>query len=79
MTVPDPAAIRFNLGQRSVEIEQQPPLGVLRAVQVDDFGDQLVEVESRDLHGRRARILAERVDHLFHRLYLVNDGGGGTL
>ena len=45
----------------------------LRAVQVRHLGDELVHVHARHLEPRRTRVLAERVDHLLHRLDLLHD------
>ena len=47
---------------------------VLNAVQIHDLGDQLVQVEAREVHVRRPRVFAEGVDHLLHRIHLRDDG-----
>ena len=52
---------------------------VLHAIQIHDFRDQLVEIEAREVHVGGARILAECIDHLLHRIDLRHDGGGRAL
>jgi hypothetical protein len=42
-------------------------------IKLADLGDQRVHVEARHIHARAARVLAERVHHLLHRLDLLDD------
>ena len=60
----------------SCGLEQQFELGarVLDPIQIHDLGDQLVQIEAREMHVGRARIFAEGVDHLLHRIDLGDDG-----
>ena len=62
-------------------VQQQFEVGarLLGPVEIRDFGDQLVEIEARKMHVGSARILAEGVDHLLHRIHLRDDGGGCAL
>ena len=52
---------------------KNPLTPIQRAVQIRHLADQAIEREARDLHLRRARIFAEGVHHLLHRLHLLHD------
>jgi hypothetical protein len=65
---------------RQDRAEQQLELRgtVLDPVKIHDFGNQLVQIEAREMHVRRPRIFAEGIDHLLHRIHLGDDGVGGA-
>src|SRR5207245_11593352 len=62
-----------------IEMEPDARARILRAVEVGDLRDELVQAEARDLHLRRTRVLAEGVHHLLHALDLLHDGSGAAL
>ena len=62
-----------------IEIEPYTRARRVRAVEVGHFAHELIEAEVRDVHLRRAGVLAESVDHLLHGLDLLNDGTRAAL
>ena len=72
-------AVRGNGRQMGREREFQFGGACLDAVQIRHFGNELIEIETGKMHVGRARILAEGIDHLFHRFHLGDDGVGRPL
>ena len=76
-----PALVGQDGGERRIQrdLEAHAPAHHLRAIEVGHLGHQPVQPEARHLEARRARVLAERVHHLLHRLDLLHDGLGAAV
>src|SRR5579883_2010635 len=77
--LPHPAPVGFDALEPRVEAQVDGGARVLRAVELGDFGDELIQVEPTHPHLRRTCVLAEGVHHLLHALDLLHDGVCGPL
>src|SRR6185312_4126149 len=72
--LPHPAAVRLDGFEPLVEAQVNGCARVLRAVELRDLGDELIQAEAADPYLRRARVLTEGIYHLLHGLDLLHDG-----
>jgi hypothetical protein len=68
-----PTAICLNCTDFRIEGEHRAPCDILRAVQLYDFANQLIQIELRQIHRRCARIFAESIHHFLHCFDLLDD------